>query len=169
MEDESTLKSLKMMVEAAKEETITDEAVEVNVEIQAVLEENEALVVTKEIQVVEVLDLEKNPILEAIEMLLQEKVLTDQEEKVVLIATALQEENQVQHKEKALRQDDLKAVTDQQDVRLMTLKPEDQEKANALKLQNNKFKFKNLAFYKNFDFKRNQSFFYLFYSQRNTN
>lgn len=133
MEDESTLKSLKMMVEAAKEEIITDEAVEVNVVILAVLEESAAQVVTKEIQVVEVLDLEKNPILEAKEIRLQEKVQTDQEEKVVLIERALQEESQVQHKEKALHQDDLKAVTDQLDVRLMTLKPEDQEKANALK------------------------------------
>ena len=114
------------MVEAQADAIITEEVL-VDLAAEEVLEENaEALVA-------EVLGQEKKVDLEAIEMQLQKKAVseaqavlpTDQEERVVSIAIVLQEKHQVHFKEKETLQDVLK-------VRLINQEKEDQEEVNSI-------------------------------------
>lgn len=109
------LRFLKTMVEAAKDVTITEEVVAEKEEAQADL----AVEVAEEVSVQE-----KKVVLEAIEVRLQEKAVSEVTEML------LQEENRVLSKEKKEHQDVRKAITkDLQDVLLKQLKTEDREKA----------------------------------------
>lgn len=127
------------MVEAAKDVTITEEVVAEIEEAQADL----VVEVQHQEAVAEVSDQEKKAVSEVTEVRLQEKADLEateaqRQEKVVLEATEmlLQEENRVRFKEKKEHQDVLKEIpTDRQVVLLTMLKPEGQEKANALKLR----------------------------------
>ena len=116
------LKFLKMMVEAVKDVTITEEVVAEREEARA----DSAVEV-----VAEVLAQEKKVVSEAIEVHLPEKAVSEVTE------MRLQEENRVLFKEKKERQDVLlKAIqTDRQDAHLKRLKTEDREKAKAIKLR----------------------------------
>src|SRR6218665_408671 len=111
------------MAEAVQDVTITEEVVAVNAEAQADLEE--------EVLVAEVSVQEKKADSEATEMMLQENVQTDQEEKADSEVRALQKGNPVLSKEKKELQDVLKEATGQQDVRSKRLKAESQEEAKA--------------------------------------
>jgi hypothetical protein len=129
------LKSLKTMVEAAKDVTTTEE-------VAADSEAIKTLVVEiAEAQVAEVSDLEKKVDSEAKEVQLQEKVVSevkevlqkDREEKVDSIAiTQLQKESLALFREKKELQDVQKVqVINRQVVHLKLLKAEDLEKAKA--------------------------------------
>lgn len=120
-EDASTLKFLKMMVEAVKDVTITEEIRAVNAEALAVLVED---VMAKEVRVQEAEVSDQ----EAIVRVLVVKADVKADSKVLL-----QKENQVHFNEKKERHVVQKeALTDQQVVRLTLQKTEDQEEVKFL-------------------------------------
>ena len=120
MEDASTLKFLKMMVEAENDVTITEEVRVVNAEVQVDLVED-AMAKEAQVQEAEVSD--------------QEAIAQVQVVKADVKADSkarLQEENQVRFNVKKERLAVLKEVQiDLQAVRLTLLKTEDQEEVNS--------------------------------------